>query len=117
MRAARTLAGPLSAVYLVLVAYASLYPFAGWRWPPGHKLQDLMVLPWLPWAGHFDDATNLLGYALLGLLLFTATTLWPVAENFRVQFCHCTSLPCTALVVPSANVPDPAPVKVKVQVL
>lgn len=73
MRAARTLAGPLSAVYLVLVAYASLYPFAGWRWPPGHALQDLMVLPWLPWAGHFDDATNLLGYAWLGLLLFTAT--------------------------------------------
>ena len=73
MRASRTLAGPLSAVYLVLVAYASLYPFAGWRWPPGHKLQDLMALPWLPWAGHFDDATNLLGYALLGLLLFIAT--------------------------------------------
>lgn len=72
MRATRSLAWPLSVVYLVLVGYASLYPFSGWRWPPGHVLTDLMVLRWLAWAGHFDDLANLLGYACLGLLLFTA---------------------------------------------
>lgn len=72
MRATRSLAWPLSVVYLVLVGYASLYPFSGWRWPPGHALTDLMVLHWLAWAGHFDDLANLLGYALLGLLLATS---------------------------------------------
>ncbi|NBU89200.1 MAG: teicoplanin resistance protein VanZ [Betaproteobacteria bacterium] len=72
MKATRTLAWPLAVVYCVLVAYASLYPFSGWRWPPGHTLGDLMRLPWLPWAGTFDDLANWLGYALLGLLMYTA---------------------------------------------
>ena len=83
MRAHRTMAWPLSSVYLVLIAYASLYPFAGWRWPPGYALTDLMVLRWLPWAGRFDDWANLLGYAPLGMLLFTAVIRrggrWPSA--------------------------------------
>lgn len=61
------LALPLSLVYCGLVAYASLYPFAGW--------QSQGVMPWafvlapLPkyWSG-FDVAINVLGYMPLGFL-------------------------------------------------
>ncbi len=64
--------GPLAAAYLLLVAYASLYPFEGWRWPAGQALQDLMVLPWPPWRSRFDEWSNLVGYAPLGALFFAA---------------------------------------------
>lgn len=68
----RSLALPLAAVYAALVVYASAYPFVGWRWPPGAAVADLLVLPWLPWRGWFDDLSNLLGYAPLGGLIFVA---------------------------------------------
>lgn len=64
----KTAAWPLSLMYVVLVVYASLYPFAEWR--------DQGIAPWaflsapLPryWTG-FDVAINLVGYAPLGGLL------------------------------------------------
>ena len=64
----KTAAWPLSLMYVVLLVYASLYPFAEWR--------DQGVVPWafllapLPryWTG-FDVAINLVGYAPLGGLL------------------------------------------------
>jgi len=64
----KTAAWPLSLMYVVLLVYASLYPFAEWR--------DQGIAPWaflqapLPryWTG-FDVAINLLGYAPLGGLL------------------------------------------------
>lgn len=68
----RSLALPLVVVYAILVVYASAYPFVGWRWPPGASAADLLVLPWLPWRGWFDDLTNVLGYAPLGALIFAA---------------------------------------------
>jgi VanZ family protein len=68
----RSLALPLAVAYALLVVYASTYPFTGWRWPPGAALADLLVVPWLPWRGWFDDLSNLLGYTPLGALIFVA---------------------------------------------
>jgi VanZ family protein len=64
----RSSASPLALAYAALVLYASLYPFTGWRWPPGQSLLDLARLPWPPWLDPFDIWSNLLGYLPLGLL-------------------------------------------------
>ena len=64
----KTSASPLAVIYAGLLVYASLYPFADWRY---HG-----VVPWgfltspLPryWTG-FDVAVNVLGYMPLGFLL------------------------------------------------
>ncbi len=64
----KTSAWPLALVYLCLIIYASLYPFANWR--------DQGVDPWwfltapLPkyWTG-FDVLSNVLGYMPLGFFL------------------------------------------------
>jgi VanZ family protein len=61
-------AWPLALVYVGLIVYASLYPFADWRYQG--------IVPWaflsspLPkyWTG-FDVTTNALGYGPLGFLL------------------------------------------------
>ncbi|WP_082448206.1 VanZ family protein [Xylophilus sp. Leaf220] len=66
-RGLQTSAWPLALAYAVLVVYASLYPFDGWR--------DQGIAPWafltapLPrwWTG-FDVTSNVLGYAPLGFL-------------------------------------------------
>jgi len=68
----RSSAAPLAWVYAALVLYASLYPFAGWRWPPGPSLGALLVLPWPPWRDPFDVWSNVLGYLPLGGLLYVA---------------------------------------------
>lgn len=62
----------LAAVMAVLVGYASLFPFTGWRWPPGQELTALLVLPWPPWRDDWDLWFNGLGYLPLGGLLFVA---------------------------------------------
>lgn len=63
-----SLAAPLAWVYAAVLLYASLYPFAGWRWPPGQTVATLLALPWPPWRDPFDLWANLLGYLPLGLL-------------------------------------------------
>ena len=68
----RSSASPLAAVYAALVLYASLYPFEGWRWPPGQDLWALTALPWTRWQDDFDKISNLLGYLPLGALLCVA---------------------------------------------
>jgi VanZ family protein len=68
----RSLALPLALAYAALVVYASLYPFSGWRWPPGQELPELLALPWPHWHILFDIASNLLGYLPLGALVATA---------------------------------------------
>lgn len=68
----RSLAWPLALAWVALVLYASLYPFSGWRWPPGLGLAELAVLPWPPWVDRHDELFNLLGYAPLGSLLLLA---------------------------------------------
>lgn len=68
----KSAAWPLALVYVGLVVYASLYPFADWR--------DQGIVPWaflaapIPryWTG-FDVAINVVGYAPLGGLLALGT--------------------------------------------
>jgi VanZ family protein len=61
-----------AAALAALVLYASLFPFEGWRWPPGRTLPDLLLLPWPPYRPPFDLWSNFLGYLPLGLLLALA---------------------------------------------
>jgi VanZ family protein len=68
----RSAAALLALVYGVLVLYASLYPFEGWRWPPGQPLWALLVLPRSTYHVAFDVVSNLLGYMPLGALLTIA---------------------------------------------
>lgn len=71
-RQQRSSATPLTLAWVALVLYASLYPFSGWRWPPGLSFADLLQLPWPPWSVPVDVAFNALGYAPLGALLLLA---------------------------------------------
>ncbi len=66
-----SLAWPVSIVYLVLVVYASLYPFSGWR-SQGIVPWSFLTAPWPPYWTTFDVVTNLLGYVPLGLLFTLA---------------------------------------------
>ena len=68
----RSSATPLALAFAALVLYASLYPFAGWRWPVGHGPLALLALPWPPWLTPLDEAFNFAGYLPLGLLVFVA---------------------------------------------
>lgn len=55
----------LAWAWVALLVYASLFPFAGWRWTAGLTL----TLPWPRWHDPFDDWANLLAYVPLGALL------------------------------------------------
>lgn len=72
MHRRRSLASLLALAYGLLVVYASLYPFNGWRWPLGASLGDVLHLPWPRWWLEFDVVSNLLGYLPIGGLLFAA---------------------------------------------
>jgi VanZ family protein len=65
------LARILFAVYLLLVAYASLYPLEGWR---DHGLSPFTYLgsPWPRYVTEFDLAANVLGYVPYGFLCVAA---------------------------------------------
>lgn len=58
----------LALAYALLVLYASLYPFEGWRWPPGRTALELLVLPEAIHQDTFDRWSNGLGYLPLALL-------------------------------------------------
>ena len=64
----RSLAWPLALCFAVLIAYASLYPFDGWRLPPG-SLWSFLALPWPRYWTAFDLTANLVGYGPLGFLV------------------------------------------------
>ena len=68
----RSSAVPLAALYAVLVVYASLYPFAGWKLPPALSLPGALLPPWPRWWDGFDVVANLLGYLPLGALACAA---------------------------------------------
>lgn len=68
----RSSATPLALAYAALVLYASLFPFTGWRWPPGQDFASLALLTWTRWQGGFDLTSNLLGYLPLGALVCIA---------------------------------------------
>jgi len=68
----RSSATLLALVYAALVLYASLYPFVGWRWPPGQSLGALVALPSALYQSPFDVSSNLLGYLPLSALITVA---------------------------------------------
>jgi VanZ family protein len=78
----RSSASPLALAYAALVLYASLYPFDGWRWPPGQSVEALVLLPWTRWLGSFDVTLNVLGYMPLGGLVLLAglRSGWPMVS-------------------------------------
>lgn len=61
-------AWPLALTYGVLVLYASLYPFEGWR-DQGIAPWEFLGAPWPRYWMGFDVLANVLGYAPLGFLL------------------------------------------------
>lgn len=63
---------PLATAFAVLIVYATLYPFSGWRWPPGQSLPSLLALPWPYWRIPFDQWANFIGYMPLGALVYGA---------------------------------------------
>ncbi|MBN8503742.1 MAG: VanZ family protein [Burkholderiales bacterium] len=58
--------------YLLLVAYASLYPFSPWGWPERLTLTEAWQLDWPRYWSRFDVWANALGYVPLGSLVFVA---------------------------------------------
>ncbi|MEY2617645.1 MAG: hypothetical protein RL522_647 [Pseudomonadota bacterium] len=71
MSAHKTSAWPLAQAYVALIAYASLYPFEGWR------IQGIApwAFLWSPWPRYwtgFDVLANIAGYAPLGFLMALA---------------------------------------------
>ena len=53
--------------YLLLIVYASLYPFTGWQ-SMGLPLETYLLAGWPRYWTGFDVATNILGYIPLGIL-------------------------------------------------
>jgi len=62
----------LLVAWAALIVYASWLPMTGWRWPVGTNPWTLLALPWPRGQNTFDMASNLLGYAPLGMLLVLA---------------------------------------------
>lgn len=69
----RSSAAPLAALYAVLIVYASLSPFSGWKAPATPlALYGLGHMPWLSYWSRFDAFANLIGYMPFGVLLLGA---------------------------------------------
>ena len=64
----KTSAWPLAEAYAVLIVYASLYPFSGWR-DQGIAPWEFLASPWPKYWTWFDLAANAGGYVPLGFLL------------------------------------------------
>ena len=64
----KTSAWPLALAYVGLIVYASLYPFAEWRYQ-GIVPWAFLNSPWPRYWTGFDVASNVLGYMPLGFLL------------------------------------------------
>lgn len=64
----KTSAWPLALVYVGLVIYASLYPFADWRYQ-GIVPWAFLGSPWPKYWPVFDVVSNALGYVPVGFLL------------------------------------------------
>lgn len=58
----------LAIAYLVLVGYASLYPFSGWL-SPSKEARAFLTAPWPQYLTAADVILNVLAYLPLGLLL------------------------------------------------
>lgn len=84
MAAHKTSAWPLAQAYALLIVYASLYPFEGWR-DQGIAPWAFLGSPWPRWWTGFDVAANLVGYAPLGFLLALAWLRQPARSGASRQ--------------------------------
>lgn len=76
-RPASSLPRNLALAYGVLIIYACLHPFAGWK-ATGLPLFDFMVAPWPKYFLAIDLVFNVLGYFPLGFVLVAALPrAWP----------------------------------------
>ncbi|HET6493131.1 MAG TPA: VanZ family protein [Burkholderiales bacterium] len=66
-----TLAWTLALAYTLLIVYASLQPFLGWRLPPAEILH-FVTAPWPPYVTLGDLLINTAAYVPLGFLLAIA---------------------------------------------
>lgn len=74
----------LTIAYALLVAYACLHPFGGWR-ESGLPLFDYLTAPWPRYFQVEDLVFNVLGYVPLGLVLAAALPArWPRARQVLV---------------------------------
>lgn len=74
----------LAGGYALLVVYASLYPFSGWR-DSGIEPFAFLAAGWPRYVTAFDLTANLLAYLPLGFLWATALIrYWPTAATFLV---------------------------------
>lgn len=72
LRRHHSTAVPLALAWVATSVYASLFPFAGWRWPAGLAALEMLRLPWPRYFIPFDITSNLGGYLPLGLLVALA---------------------------------------------
>jgi VanZ family protein len=91
----RSTAWALALALAALVVYASLYPFVGWRVPPGLGGSDALWLAWPRgrWRLGFDELSNFIGYVPLGALLVVAV----LREGGRRWVAVLVALACSAL--------------------
>jgi VanZ family protein len=64
-----SLAGYVALAYTLVIVYASLQPFAGWRMPPAEVL-GFLTAPWPRYITATDIALNVAAYLPLGAMLF-----------------------------------------------
>lgn len=74
MRTSTQLPRHLTLAYALLIAYACLHPFTGWR-PSGLPLFDFLHAPWPKYYKVEDIVLNVLGFLPFGFVLAAA---WPV---------------------------------------
>jgi VanZ family protein len=99
MQAHRSSATLLALIFALLIVYASLYPFAGWR-DQGINPFVFLNAPWPRYWSRFDVVANFLGYMPLGFLATLAllrTRAWPQPLLLGALACIALSLVLEAL--------------------
>jgi VanZ family protein len=95
----RSSATLLALIFALLIIYASLYPFSGWR-DQGINPFYFLNAPWPRYWSRFDVVANFLGYAPLGFLATLAlmrTRLLPQPVLLMTFACSLLSLSMEAL--------------------
>ena len=92
MQAHRSSATLFALIFAILIVYASLYPFGGWR-DQGLNPFYFLNAPWPRYWSRFDVVANFLGYAPLGFLV----TLSVLRTSLLPQPALLATLACTVL--------------------
>ena len=81
-----SLAGYVALAYTLVIVYASLQPFTGWRMPPP-EVFAFLTAPWPRYITASDIALNVAAYLPLGAMLFYALRP-PLAAAFALHAGH-----------------------------